>query len=188
MKQLFKGILAALLIAAAIGLTGCLISEREMYHLILNDDGKSGMLIFTKYNIQSDANDTAGQDKDFQDMINNWKSDQYLLDQVNHGAYVKERDMRIEHGRIVWTERSIFSDVTKLFPDFTPGDTVRFGYDPDDMDITETNGKLVQVSDSMMVVWPPDTRDFKLTTTTKNFTPKSNLEERFEQYLADQKK
>ena len=167
----------------ALLLTGCLVSEREAYHMTLNTDGKSGMLVFTKYNIQSNASDSAGQDKDFQELIHNWKSDQYLLEQADHGAYVKERDVHLDNGKVVWREQSIFSDVSRIFPEIHPADTVRFSFDSKETDVSETNGSVSQKGDSTIVAWPPNTREFTLITAAKGFSTTSNLEQRFAAYL-----
>ena len=162
---------------------GCLINERDEYVLKINPDGKTGTLTFVKYNLQSDASDTADQAKDFNDLMNNWKSDQHLIDQMKEGAYVKERDVRLEDGKVVWREVSLLADVGNILPHYSEGDTTRFKCDPENGEVVGTNGTVIDMKDSIIVAWPPHTKEFVLRTKVKDFNPKSKFEEKFEEYL-----
>jgi hypothetical protein len=172
-----------LLLLFACSLCGCLIDERDEYMLKISPDGKTGTLSVIKYNLQSDASDTADQAKDFHDLINNWESDQYLIDQMNAGAYVKERDLSLEDGKIVWREVSLLADVGNILPRYNEADTTRFKCDPENGEIVSTNGTVIDMKDSMIVIWPPHTKEFILHTKVKDFKPKSKFEQKFEEYL-----
>jgi hypothetical protein len=161
---------------------GCLISETTEYKLTLNKDGKSGVLMVIRRNLQSDATTRIQQVKDFEELIQNWKSDSYLLDQMNKGAYVKERKVFVEQGGIVWKEVSIFSDVSKLFPDINPNDTVRVSFKNEDGAVISTNGSAIKEKDKTVVVWSPNTTEFTLKTLTKNFHPTSDFVKLFKSY------
>jgi hypothetical protein len=174
-----------IMLLLAFALSGCLINERDEYVLKINPDGKTGTLTFIKYNIQSDASDTADQAKDFNDLISNWKSDQYLIDQMEQGAYVKERDVHLEDGKVVRREVSLLADVGNVLPHYREEDTTRFKCNPENGEIVSTNGTVIDMKDSLIVVWPPHTKEFVLRTKVKDFNPKSKFEEKFAEYLRD---
>jgi len=166
---------------------GCLVSETTEYKIILNEDEKSGMIMTTSRNMQSDAADSAQQERDFNELISNWKSDKYLLDQMNKGLYVQERKLSIEKGKLAWREKSLFSDISKLFPDFNPNDTLRIPLKDTTGLTISTNGRIVTEKDSIVILWSPHTKVFQLKTTTREFKPVSKFAERFRQYLKRQK-
>ena len=162
---------------------GCLISEREEYTLKINPDGKTGTLTSVKYNVQSGTGDSADEAKDFTDLINNWKSEQYLIDQVKQGTYIKDRSVKLEKGIVVWRETALIADVEKILPHYHPGDTTRFVINPEDNTISGTNGTVINMKDSTIIFWPPDTKLFTLRMKVKDFKASSKFEERFKAYL-----
>ena len=167
--------------------SGCLVSEITEYKLKLNDDGKSGTLTIILHNLQSDATGSEGQEHDFDELMKNWKSDQYLLDQMNKGAYVKERKVAVKRGTLVWTENLLFSDVSKLFPEFAWDDTVRIPFKDAEAVVVETNGKITKEKDKIIVWWEPNTRYFELQTKLREFKPASNFLKRFHAYTKKSK-
>ena len=163
-------------------LSGCLVSETIEYKLILNDDGKSGKVTVVMRNVQSDESDPDKQEKDFKELISNWKSDKYLIEQVEKGFYVKERKLYLEKGKLVWKETSLFADIRKLIPEYTSDNTTRISLgDTTGLQIT-TNGKIIAEDDSTVIVWKPGTKVFEFKTTARNFTSTSKFAKRFQQY------
>lgn len=164
-------------------LAGCLISEREEYTLRLNPDGKTGTLFSLKSNVQSGSADTADQRKDFAELISNWKSDQYLIDRMTSGVYIKDRDVRLDGGEVVWSETSLVSDASKILPRYNDNDTTRLPLNLSDGEVTETNGTMNNMKDSVVIVWPPHTREFIVKMKVRDFHPKSDFGERLKEYL-----
>lgn len=163
-------------------LAGCLVSEVTEYTLTLNADGKSGTFTTVMRHVESDSRDSAAQEKDFATLIGNWKGDRFLLDQVDKGLYVKARNLSMEKGKLVWRESSIFADVTKLIPGFSPDSALRFPLtDTSGLKVT-SNGKLIATRDSTFIVWPPHTRTFEMKSSQRNFTPASNFVKSFQTY------
>ena len=162
--------------------SGCLISETAEYKLLLNEDEKSGSFIIVRGNMQSDASSMDQQEKDFTELMGNWKSDEYLLQQMNKNVYVKERTLALDHGKLVWKETLIFSDVTKLFPDLKATDTVRIPFKESDGNVISTNGSIRKDRGTTIVLWPPHTRRFVVKTRTREFTPSSDFAKRFAAY------
>jgi hypothetical protein len=179
MMKYFVSISVCLLILI---IEGCLISETSEYTLTLNVDGKSGTLVVIRRNMQSDATERTQQEKDFNELVQNWRGDQYLLDQMNKGTYVKERKVMVERGKVVWKETSIFSDISKLFPDINPNDTVRVPFKNEDGTVISTNGTILHEKDKTVVVWLPHTTEFIVKTQTKAFHTTSDFVRMFKTY------
>ena len=160
-------------------LAGCLINEETEYILTLNEDGHSGTLSVVQRHVESDAQEADAQRKDFDELIANWKGDRHLLDQMEKGLYVKNRSLRNEKGILVWRETCIFSDIDKLLPRYSSDDTLRFPlHNTKGLEI-HSNGKLVAMQDSAVILWPPHTTRFELKTKTLEFTSGSGFATRF---------
>jgi hypothetical protein len=159
---------------------GCLMYETVEYRISLNADGKSGTL-FVKYNnIQSSEAEPSKQNEDFEELLTKWKGDQYLLERMNDGVYIKKRDLRLSHGILVWQEVGIFSDVQKMKDGISYEDTTRISLAKDEA-VLSTNGVVLMSKDSTVVIWPPHTRDFQVKIQQKDFQPTSHFAEKFRQ-------
>jgi hypothetical protein len=104
---------------------------------------------------------------------------------MKQGAYVKERDVHFEDGKVVWKELSLLADVGNVLPHYSEGDTTRFKCDPENGKIVSTNGTVIDMKDSLIVVWPPHSKEFVLRTKVKDFDPVSKFDEKFAEYLKD---
>jgi hypothetical protein len=160
---------------------GCIISEYDEYLIILNADGKSGTIIISKYNLQSDQTDPAKQQDDFDNLIQDWKGDQYLLDKVREGVYVKTRSLSRVHGQLVWKEKAIFADIYHLFEDAIMNDSLRIGFGKEET-VTKTNGILIQTKDSTIVQWPLNMKRFILKIQKNNFKVTSDFAAKFKSF------
>ena len=153
----------------------------------MNEDGKSGTMVVVRRNVQSDAEDPQQQERDFDELMSNWRGDKHLLDQMEKGLYIKERKLSLEKGTLVWRETSLFSDVSKLFPGFDVNDSLRIPLKDTTGSVIATNGILVVRKDSSGVVWPPHTKVFELARTSREFKPKSNFAEWFRKTVKDRR-
>jgi len=161
-------------------LNGCLIYETVEYHVILNSDGKSGT-IFIKYsNIESTSDEPGKQNEDFDELLGKWRDDNYLLERMNEGVYVKKRDLTLSHSVLVWQEVGIFSDVQKMKDGLSYEDTTRISLGKDET-ILSTNGVAIISKDSTVVIWPPHTHDFHIKIQQRDFNPTSHFADKFRQ-------
>lgn len=163
-------------------IAGCIISEYDEYQIILNDDGKSGTILISKYNLQSDQTDPAKQQDDFDNLIQDWKGDQYLLDKVREGVYVKTRRLFSQRGQLVWREKAIFADINHLFRDAIVNDSLRIGFGREET-VTKTNGILIQTKDSIIVQWPLKMKKFVLLIQKNNFKVTSDFAKKFRLFI-----
>ncbi|HJW27758.1 MAG TPA: hypothetical protein VJ508_00740 [Saprospiraceae bacterium] len=149
----------------------------------MNKDLKSGAFTITRRNVESNAVDIATQHKDFRELLANWKSDSYLLDQMERGLYVKRRAVSIEKNALVWSETAIFSDITKLIPNFNLNDTLRFPLHDTTGLIITTNGVLSTSPEGAAIKWNPYTTTFSVTTRMREFNPTSSFAGHLRHYL-----
>ncbi|MBI4547969.1 MAG: hypothetical protein HY707_08315 [Ignavibacteriae bacterium] len=167
--------------------SGCLISETTEYTLILNDDGKSGKVTVIMRNVQSDEADPTKQEKDFKELIKNWKSDRYLVEQLDKGLYVKERKLYLERGKLIWKETSLFADVQKLIPEHSASDSMKISLGDTAGLLITTNGKIIADDDSSVIIWQPGEKVFEFKARVRNFQSASKFAERFRRHLKGQK-
>ena len=158
---------------------GCLVSEVTEYKITLNADGRSGTFTTIMRNVESDSPDSATQRRDFQALMDRWKGNQYLFDEMEKGLYVKERSLRLEKGKLVWRETAIFADLSKIIPEFSPDKPLKFPLTDTSGQIVKTNGTLTTVQDSLLIMWPPHAKKFELKTIQRSFTPGSNFAKLF---------
>lgn len=169
---------------ALLGL-GCLASETTEYTITMNDDGKSGTIISIMCNVQSDESEEAKQAKDFDEAIHSWKGDDYLLERVHDGLYVKERSLAVEESVLVWKEKAIFADLGDVFKREFQNDTLKFVIKKD-QSIVATNGIVVPGKDSTVVYWCiPGSKEIFLKTKENEFAPKSDFAARFKAYMKE---
>ena len=159
--------------------SGCLVSEVTEYRITLNDDWKSGTFTTLMRNVESDSQDSSTQRKDFQTLIDNWKSNRYLLEEMEKGLYVKERKVRSEKGKLVWRESAIFADISKLLPEFSSDEPLKFPLTDTSGQRVSTNGSLTMIKDSLFIIWPPHTKVFEMKTIQRSFTPRSDFAKLF---------
>jgi hypothetical protein len=160
-------------------LAGCLVSEVTEYKIALNADGKSGTFTIIMRNVESDSPDSATQRRDYQTLMDRWKGNQYLFDEMEKGLYVKERSLRLEKGKLVWRETALFADISKLIPEFSPDKPLKFPIADTSGQSVKTNGTLTTVQDSILIVWPPHAKKYELKTVQRSFTPSSNFAKLF---------
>lgn len=157
---------------------GCLIYETVEYRVSLNPDGKSGTVTVKYSNIESSSDEVSKQNEDFQELLDKWKGDKYLLERMNDGVYIKQRSLKLGNGVLVWQEVGIFSDVQKMKDGISFQDTTRISMGKDET-VVATNGVVLMSKDSTVVVWPPHTRDFQIKIQNKDFNPTSHFADRF---------
>lgn len=166
---------------------GCLMCESTEYKITMNAEGKGGTLVTIMRNVQSGETDQAKQQKDFEQTIDSWKEDDYLLQRMRDGLYVKDRELAIEENVLVWKEKAIFSDLADIFKHDIRNDTLRFVLKASQT-LVATNGTVQPAKDSTVVYWPlRAAKEIFLTTRENDFDPKSDFAARFRKYEKESK-
>jgi hypothetical protein len=166
------------ILVLAVAFNGCLVYETVEYRVSLNPDGKSGTISINYSNIESSADEASKQNEDFQELLDKWKGDKYLLERLNEGVYIKQRNLTLSHGVLVWREVGIFSDIQKMKDGISYEDTTRITMGKDET-VLSTNGVLVISKDSTVVMWLPHTSDFHITIQNQDFKPTSHFAGKF---------
>ncbi len=178
---------ALLSLSFALFFVGCLMCETTEYKITMNEDGKSGTLVTIMRNVQSGESDQTKQQKDFEQAIQSWKGDEYLLQRLHEGMYVKDRNLSIENNVLVWKEKAIFSDLVDIFKHEYKNDTLRFVV-KGDQKIISTNGIIQPAKDSTAVFWVlAPSKEFFLTTKENNFASPSDFAAMFKNYIKNSK-
>lgn len=186
MKSLYLNALRSfypLPVGLALFFGGCLLCESTEYSITLNAEGKGGTIVTVMRNIQSGETEPAKQQKDFEQAIQSWKGDDYLLERMHDGLYIKDRSLSIEDNVLVWREKGVFSDLAEVFKREIKNDTLRLVI-KGDQKIVATNGSVSPSNDSTVVVWSLDsTRQIYLKTKESDFHPTSDFAAKFKAYL-----
>jgi hypothetical protein len=166
---------------------GCLTAETTEYKITMNEDGKSGTIVSVMRNVQSGEDEQAKQEKDFDQAIQSWQGDDYLLERMHDGLYVKDRSLALEDNVLVWKEKAIFLELGDVFKREFKNDTLKFVI-KGDQKIVATNGTVFPGKDSTVVYWSiPTSKEMILETKENDFAPKSDFAARFKDYMKEQK-
>ena len=164
----------ALLVFAVVLLAGCIISEYDEFRLTINPDGKTGLLELTRRNVQSDESSPEKQLRDFKELLSDWKSDAYLIEQLSEGYYVKKRSLQIEKSVLVWRQQLLFANLRTILGSDVANDSLHFRLEHSDV-IVSTNGTIRRYPDSTVVTWPIAPGTFTLKLRRSQFTPTSDF-------------
>jgi len=163
-------IVLALAAGTCLLLSGCLTVEKTSLDIHLDSD-KSGSYQAEFYNIQTDATRAQEQENDFQDLIKATRGNDYLLDGVEQGRYIRSRQVKVEGGVVVGREEGLFrvsksGEFPPLVRDKDGGFHVKLEKNEK---LASTNGGWV--ADSGFVRWPPGSRRLLLSTRHTDFKP-----------------
>jgi uncharacterized surface protein with fasciclin (FAS1) repeats len=144
-------------------LNGCLTYHVVEYTIDYADDFNSGIFTATYTDIRSSETEEEKQKKDFDELIQLYEDDMFLLDQVDEGIYVKERKLYEKNGMLVGGYSGIFqtiqidnnkmkvrNDERYILLDISPNEHI------------ETNGKIYKSENNALLVWPKDQRQLKI--------------------------
>ncbi len=179
MKCLSRLAVAAVVASAvATLLGGCLVSREDDYVVTLNEDGRSGTLSVVQYDVQSDQQEAAKQQKDFDELLRRWKSDEYLLERAKDGVYVKSRALERKGRELLWRETDLFPDITEVFTSEISGETLHVSIDSVTT-VLGTNGALARSGNRTVVSWPSKTRRLELRIRHDDFHPTTDFAAEF---------
>jgi len=134
---------------------GCLTYETAEIRIIFNENSQNeGIIEVTYTNIESSEALLEDQQKDFNELIEHYQGDQFLLDQVSDGIYIKERELFEKNGKLIGKYSGIFRNLKFDNEELkTVNDEYIMLMDEDD-EIVETNGKIVKSEKNIFISWP----------------------------------
>jgi hypothetical protein len=155
-----KRYLFLILIIPVIFFTGCLTYSTVKYEILFNDDFTAGTVRVTFMNIQSTEQDTSKQRKDFESLVEILFEDDFLLDNLEEGIYIKKRDLYVEDGSLNVTYSGIFRSSNLAAKDMHITENERIlRFDKNDGDKATSNGKISETEDSFIFSWPKDLKN-----------------------------
>ena len=167
---------------------GCLTFETAEIRIVFNDNSQTeGTIEVTYSNIQTGEALLKDQVDDFNDLIEYYREDGFLLDQISDGIYIKKRDLFEENGKLVGKYIGIFrnlkfdNDPLKLVND-------EFIVLMDESDeLVETNGKIVKSEKNVFISWPKTQKELYWKLKMKREAHTTSLLEMFREWKAEQK-
>jgi hypothetical protein len=144
-------------------MSSCLTYQTIEYAINFAENFNKGEITITYTDIQSTEKDTTKQHDDFEELIKMYQGDEFLLDQINFGIYVKERKLFEENGTLnaritgVFAKLGIDDDELRV-----KGDERYILLDVEHGDKIETDGKLFRSKDKAFVTWPKEQRKIYL--------------------------
>lgn len=149
--------------ATMLTLQGCLTSETIETCIQLRGQEEPATIIIEYGNISSGEADTGDVRKDFQQIVDDWRGDHYLLDRTEEGMFVKNREVFIREGKIVARLTAIAKDMEKLQHKFlvNRGERVMLFDEDKDYDLVETNGRILRTEKNTLIVWPEEVSELR---------------------------
>ncbi len=146
--------LIPILALLATSASGCLTTETIETRVQIQEKGKQATVIIEYANISSDK--PGDVRSDFQDLLEDWHGDEYLLDRTKEGFFVKNREVFIRDERIVGRETAIVKDMSELEVPFcvNKGERIMLFDEDKDFTLAETNGKILKTENNTLIVWP----------------------------------
>lgn len=158
-----KNFIMISLLSFLVFLSGCLTYERISFRVIFDDPGKklSGKVFVSAIGIASTEDSLPKQKADFEQILEFLEGDDFLLDELKNGIYIKNRTLLKEKGKLVFKYDGIFNELTFDDEDFKiniMSDKIIATLDLDD-DIENTNGIIEKDSLHTYIKWPKGSKE-----------------------------
>lgn len=156
-----KNFITASILSVFFILTSCLTfdSFRVQIHF-LNDNYSRADITLTYFGLSSDADSLHKRQSDFDEIISSYQDDDFLLDELENGIYVKKRDIFEDEKGVGFRYSGIFKTLKLDGTEFKiQKDNIVFELDKDDMNLVDTNGEVSQDSAKIYITWPKGTTD-----------------------------
>ena len=146
-------------------ISGCLTYSSVKYEIVFNEELTGGVVKVTFTDLKTTEEDTAKQRKDFLNLVELLFEDDFLLDNIEEGIYIKERDLFVDNEKLNVTYSGIFRSSKLAEKDMRTTENERIlRFDKNEGDVASSNGKVVETKDSFIFSWPKDlkTPEFKI--------------------------
>jgi len=149
-----------------IAFSSCLVYEQMMVTITFAEDFKTGVIEVVYSGIASSDSTDQKQKADYDDLIDMLENDDFLLDSVDDGIYVKERHLFVKDGKLCGKYYGIFRKLKMDGENLKEkGEERILQIDTDENDVVTSNGKIYQSDDNTFIIWPKD--NLKITYTVR---------------------
>jgi hypothetical protein len=142
-------------------ISGCLTYETAEIRITFDENSLTeGTIEVIYFNIESSEALLKDQQKDFEELIESYKGDNFLLDLMTDGVYVKERELFEKNSILIGKYRGIFRNYQfDNEPLKITNDEFIILIDLDSDEIVDTNGKIVKSEKNVFISWPKTQKD-----------------------------
>lgn len=153
--------------------TSCLTYSTVRYDIEFDDNFESGKIFVTYTDLRSSEESVEKQKSDFAELIQILEEDKFLLDTMEEGIYIKERNLCENNGKITGSYNGIFHKLKFDSEELKQTKNERtLTIDKEDGDVVKTNGKLLESADTFIIAWPADEHKLYFSI-SKNFDDKT---------------
>jgi hypothetical protein len=150
-----KRIFTLISVAILAGITGCLTFQKMRVEIHFKRDYQQGEITVTYTGIGTSESDKDRQMSDFEDLREAVEEDNFYLDALEDGIYVKEIQLKKVDGQIVGNYTGIFRNLR------IDGKQLLVNENDCSLEIAKeegykirSNGKVTEEADKFTVVWP----------------------------------
>ena len=140
-------------------LQSCLTYRSIEFRINFNENYDQGKITVNYNDIQSSEEEAIKQEEDFNDLVELLFGDEFLLDNVKEGIYVKERKLWKEKGILKANFHGIFQELKLDDSELKIENEERMLILKSDGDTYECNGKVLQTEKNVIMVWPKDQKE-----------------------------
>jgi hypothetical protein len=140
------------------------------YTIDFTENFDSGTITVFYTDIRSSESDEEKQKADFDELIQLYQEDNFLLDMVEEGVYVKERTLYEKNGMIMGGYSGIFQKVQIDNNVMDLRNDERFILlNISENEKIETNGKVYRSENNALLVWPKDQKNITIKKIVQNY-------------------
>ena len=140
-------------------LQSCLTYRSIEFRIIFNENFDRGEITVNYNDIQSSEEKAEKQEEDFNDLVELLFGDDFLLDNVDEGIYVKTRKLWKEDGILKANFHGIFQELKLDDSELKIENEERMLILKNDGDKYECNGKVLHTEKNVIMVWPKDQKE-----------------------------
>ena len=139
-------------------MSGCLFFEKIETRIRFFDNDTPPQVTTIYHNISSIADKEKEVEEDFRELIDHWKGDKFLIEQLKEGLLVKDRQLLLEGDSINFKVSAILTEGYYLDL-VAKGERIMIIEDADESKILETNGKVLKTEENFVIVWPEELKE-----------------------------
>jgi len=143
---------------------GCLTYAKVHYKIHFSDDFSQGTIKVIFENLRSTEEPEEKRRSDFADLLEMLEGDDFLLDTMEEGIYIKDRKLFTSLNMIVGEYNGVFRSLKLDDKTHQVGKNERMIIlEKDDGDTIESNGTVVESEENFIITWPKEEKDLSIT-------------------------
>ena len=167
-------------------INGCLTYEGSQGVIIPPKNNDAGKISIQYFNIASTDTLPNKIENDFEELIDIYSGDEFLLDQTDEGIYIKSRQLKLNGNQIDGGYSGIFKNFSEMEGFSEDDKQIMFKID-NDFEVVSTNGKIAEIGEQRYIVWKRGTErmEWKFKTVNLEKENRSGLSSYLKKYMKD---